>query len=104
MNTCYKRKTLIEEEANAEDEVILKVLQERRKQDEKWSIDWSISDLYFNAILMEEVGEVSRAIQEKDMEALMSELVQVAAVCVRWLTALTINRNTWLRNRVRQYK
>lgn len=37
------------------------------------------------AILMEEVGEVAKAIQNGDIENLKEELIQVASVCVRWL-------------------
>lgn len=41
------------------------------------------------AVLIEEVGEVGTAIQDRDRDTLRTELVQVAAVCVRWLEALT---------------
>lgn len=37
------------------------------------------------AILTEEVGEVARALLEVDPENLRDELIQVAAVAVRWL-------------------
>lgn len=37
------------------------------------------------AILMEEVGEVATALQNNDIANLKDELIQVAAVCVRWL-------------------
>jgi NTP pyrophosphatase (non-canonical NTP hydrolase) len=39
-------------------------------------------------ILIEEVGEVGAAIQHQDQPNLKEELVQVAAVCVRWLEML----------------
>ena len=37
------------------------------------------------SILLEEVGEVAKALNEKDEENLKEELIQVAAVCMRWL-------------------
>ncbi len=37
------------------------------------------------AILMEEVGEIARAIQEKDTENIKTEIAQAAAVCIRML-------------------
>ena len=41
------------------------------------------------AILVEEVGEVARAICDRDPEHMREELVQVAAVAVAWVEALT---------------
>lgn len=40
------------------------------------------------AILAEETGEVGRSLQNKDAANLREELVQVAAVAVRWLETL----------------
>jgi NTP pyrophosphatase (non-canonical NTP hydrolase) len=37
------------------------------------------------AVLVEEVGEVAKALNEMDKVELIRELVQVAAVSVRWL-------------------
>lgn len=37
------------------------------------------------AILIEEVGEVAKAIQEKNIEQQKEELIQLAAVTMRWL-------------------
>lgn len=37
------------------------------------------------AVLTEEVGEVAKAILEADDDELRTELVQTAAVCVKWL-------------------
>jgi len=39
-------------------------------------------------VLIEEVGEVAEAVIEGDDAYLPKELVQVAAVCVKWLEAL----------------
>ncbi|NBW23500.1 MAG: hypothetical protein EBR82_87720 [Caulobacteraceae bacterium] len=41
------------------------------------------------AILVEEVGEVARAINDGDPEHMREELVQVAAVAVAWVEALS---------------
>jgi NTP pyrophosphatase (non-canonical NTP hydrolase) len=38
--------------------------------------------------LTEEVGEVAKGIQEKDITNLRYELIQVAAVAVRWIEAI----------------
>ena len=39
-------------------------------------------------VLGEECGEVARAVLERDDDALIRELVQIAAVAVAWLEAL----------------
>lgn len=39
-------------------------------------------------VLVEEVGEVARAIQTGDLDNLREELVQVAAVAVAWVEAI----------------
>jgi NTP pyrophosphatase (non-canonical NTP hydrolase) len=62
---------------NAINDVII----ERDKQDEKWGEQNHIP-LYWLAILGEEVGEVNKAVLERDREGYRAELVQVAAVCV----------------------
>lgn len=59
------------------------ILQERQRQDvlHQWS-----SRTNRLAILVEEVGEIAQALQgEGDLQ---EELVQLAAVCVRWLEEL----------------
>lgn len=40
------------------------------------------------AVLTEELGEVARAVHERDLDGLAKELVQVAAVAVAWREAL----------------
>lgn len=48
-----------------------------------------MSDTAFLAVLVEEVGEVARAINDEEgAERLVQELVQVAAVCVARLELL----------------
>lgn len=51
----------------------------------------SKSDALVNlSILLEEVGEVAHALNEKDSENLKEELAQVAAVCAMWLDGIAI--------------
>lgn len=40
------------------------------------------------AVLVEEVGEIGAALQEPHQGNLDEELVQLAAVCIRWLEEL----------------
>lgn len=63
------------------------VAHERSRQDEKWGKPPTAStDLRWFAILSEEVGEVAKELVErKDRIDVMSEVVHVAAVAVRWL-------------------
>lgn len=61
--------------------ILNQILIERGRQDEKWGIQ-NHEPAYWALILGEEVGEVSRAILEKDPANYREELIQVAAVCV----------------------
>ena len=58
---------------------------ERDRQSSKWGPQPMPSGMELT-ILVEEVGEVARALQGEG--SLEDELVQVAAVCVRWLEAI----------------
>lgn len=49
--------------------------------------DYQITHEQRLAILVEEVGEVAKAINERD-QGIAAELVQCAAVCVAWLRLL----------------
>ena len=60
---------------------------ERMRQDSKWG-EQNHSDLYWLGILVEEVGELAKAIIENDGENGVKELVQTAAVCVAWMDAI----------------
>ena len=69
-------------------EILQKIREERIRQDEKWGVQ-DHDDFIWNAILVEEVGEVSKALLiGGDLE---SELVQVAAVTIAWLESLYNN-------------
>lgn len=65
------------------DLIIDSILQERLRQDALHT--WKTKTNRF-AILVEEVGEIAQALQgEGDIE---EELIQLSAVCVRWLEEL----------------
>jgi len=64
------------------------ILSERREQDEKWG-EQNHDDLYWFAILTEEIGELAKEIIEgKSVPHLREELIQVAAVSLAWLECL----------------
>jgi len=65
--------------------ILTEIVKERYRQDQLHT-DNSKED--YLSILIEEVGEVGKAIQLKDMDNLQEELIQVAAVCVRWIETL----------------
>jgi hypothetical protein len=74
------------------------IMNERDSQRLKWNKlhgwGWGdcssrlVGDIVKSAVLTEECGEVSRAVLEKNGEALRLELVQVAAVAVAWLESM----------------
>ena len=67
--------------------VLFLIDSERRVQDLKWGSQRELDDKTWLAVLVEEVGEVARAILERDPDNLHEELVQIAAVAVAWLEA-----------------
>lgn len=68
------------------------ICRERDRQDGLWPEQapgaGSIEPHTMVAILTEEVGEVAKAALEGDDSELRTELVQTAAVCVKWLENL----------------
>ena len=66
------------------------VLAERQRQDTKWG-QQDHNDLYWLGILMEEVGELSKAIIEGNNPARNKELVEAMAVCAAWLECIERN-------------
>ena len=66
-----------------------KLLEERKRQEAKHPSSTCASDLIPEgdkvAILTEELGEVARAVLDKDDAQLEKELIHVAAVAVAWL-------------------
>ena len=69
------------------DEILHDIKLERIKQDEKWGAVGAFKGDNYRAlaVLAEEFGEVARDCLEHNNEHLKEELVQVAAVCVKWL-------------------
>ncbi len=70
--------------------VMGRVWSERDRQDELWpeqapGASAEPLDTSMVAILAEEIGEVAKAVLEGKAEDLRTELVQTAAVCVKWL-------------------
>ena len=61
------------------------ILAERRRQDE---LHPHFPESLRTAILGEEFGEVCKAYLESDNTSLREELIQVAAVAVRWIEAI----------------
>lgn len=58
---------------------------ERLKQDEKWGANRIQADETWLRICVEELGEASKAIQDKDEGQMRHEVIQAAAVLVAWL-------------------
>lgn len=51
-----------------------------------------LTDAEWLAVLTEEVGECARAIQDEPDDRLRAELVQVAAMAMRWALSLPLGR------------
>lgn len=70
--------------------ILLDILRERLKQDEKWGANRDLDDKTWLAILVEEVGETAMAMLDHD-GTVREELIQVAAVALAWLECLDRN-------------
>lgn len=68
------------------------IVQERDRQDQKFG-KTSHSPEWWLVVLVEEIGEVSEAIIEKDRENYEIELIQVAAVAVAALESVRKVKN-----------
>lgn len=67
-------------------ELLHQVVEERKRQDEKWGRDFPArTDDEWLTVLTEELGECARAILEHDGDNLIVEILQCAAVCFSWL-------------------
>jgi NTP pyrophosphatase (non-canonical NTP hydrolase) len=64
-------------------EMIFRLIDAERLRQDARHPEWDEEKAF--AVLVEEVGEVAKALNEMDKVELIRELVQVAAVCVRWL-------------------
>ena len=62
---------------------------ERHRQD-RLHPTWPADARYALSVLAEEFGEVAEALNDGRERGLRAELVQVAAVCVRWLESMEV--------------
>ncbi|MYF97761.1 hypothetical protein F4212_01295 [Candidatus Poribacteria bacterium] len=69
------------------------IQQEREYQDRKWGKQ-NHPDEKWLAIFVEEVGEMSKAILEKNDVELFEEIVQAAAVLQAWVTSRLFDFST----------
>lgn len=74
-------------------DVLLEVLEERHRQDQKWG-EQNHAPGPWMLILAEEVGEVARAAlanifaEANDAQSVRRELIEVAAVAVAWAQSI----------------
>lgn len=72
------------------------ICMERDRQDEKWQRSdgiWEEPDYKKLAVLVEEVGEVARAIMEGEPKsALLAEIIQVAASSTAWAESMLVKK------------
>lgn len=71
------------------------IIEEREKQDNKWGVQRH-SWLYWNGILCEEAGEVSKAVIElegNNTDVIKKEVTHIAAVAVAWLEHILEKEN-----------
>ena len=68
------------------------VLYERLRQDELWGDQSGHADERWLVILIEEVGEVARAMYDDDEGHVYEEIIQCAAVCMAWAEAMQKRR------------
>ncbi len=71
---------------NSQKEFIELVLKERLRQNELFGVQNNTDEVWLS-ILVEEVGEVAQAIQNKDFANFNEEIVQIAAVATAWYEA-----------------
>ena len=69
--------------------IVGEIARERARQDDKWGPERSLSPFFWLAILTEEVGEAAKAALDSDRQGLREEVIQVAAVAVAWLEAMS---------------
>ena len=79
-----------------QEEVIQGFLLERYRQDKKWGKGTWQSPVHLKYIVLaEEFGEIAEAILNHDKDNLKEELIQVAAVCLKWLEAIDSDPDDW---------
>jgi NTP pyrophosphatase (non-canonical NTP hydrolase) len=68
--------------------VLWEIVQERQRQDAKWGTHRDLTDFQWLTVIVEEVGEIGRAILQNKHDDVHKEIVQVAAVAVAWLECI----------------
>ena len=70
--------------------ILTSIVRERERQDELWGKpnDRGYTHERWLTVLVEEVGEVAKSIQDGSVENLQQELTQVAAVAIAFLETL----------------
>lgn len=86
--------------------VVQEVLTEASRAGAKFGAQAGLTDTEWLAVLVEEVGEAARELNEtglagqpRDLELLRAEVIQVAAVALRWLEAVERRRPAPVRSR-----
>jgi NTP pyrophosphatase (non-canonical NTP hydrolase) len=69
-----------------EEQIITQIQTERERQDAQWGRQDHGPQTWLS-ILVEEVGEYAKAILEQDDDAIIAEMIQVAAVAIAALEA-----------------
>lgn len=64
------------------------ILGEIDRQDNKWGDQRKLDSTLWTTIFLEEVGEVAKAVLEKDNVNAREELVQCAALCYQMINAI----------------
>lgn len=81
--------------------VIFDAIEEERDYQDGLHDNTGLDDGKWLAVLLEEVGEVAKALLEGDDLGMNAELVQVAAVAVAWLeTRVTEDNDALVRDQV----
>lgn len=87
-------------EYRIDDDILSDLLGERIEQNEKWArvgANWDEPDELKLTVLVEEVGEVAKAVLEHSMRTpqgrynLYRELIQVAAVAIAWAESIDVD-------------
>ena len=70
--------------------ILANIIRERERQDDLWgkATERDYTPEKWLAVLVEEVGEVAKSIQDGEVENLKEELTQVAAVAIAFLETL----------------
>ena len=82
---CFSENLKLVEKDVKKCKSVYKLIKAERKRQNKLHPNFAKSEPERIAILLEEVGEVAKAYNDGDVENYKTELIQVAAVCVRMI-------------------